>query len=72
MRTFSVMYDHNFSTLANHQIRHQATHKVGCQPGDRLHMVTSIFLRGLRERERETKSLQGKSLKQCMQEFFLF
>ena len=23
-----------FSTLANHQIRHQATHKVSCQPGD--------------------------------------
>ena len=28
------MYDHVFSKLANHQIRHQATHKVGCQPGD--------------------------------------
>ena len=27
------MYDHPFSKLANHQIRHQATHKVGCQPG---------------------------------------
>ena len=23
-----------FSKLANHQIRHQATHKVSCQPGD--------------------------------------
>ena len=23
-----------FSKLANHQIKHQATHKVGCQPGD--------------------------------------
>ena len=23
-----------FLELANHQIRHQATHKVGCQPGD--------------------------------------
>ena len=23
-----------FSILANHLIRHQATHKVGCQPGD--------------------------------------
>ena len=23
-----------FSKLANHQIRHQARHKVGCQPGD--------------------------------------
>ena len=33
MRTFGVMYDHTFSKLANHQIRHQATHKVGCQPG---------------------------------------
>ena len=28
------MYDHTFSKLTNHQIRHQATHKVGCQPGD--------------------------------------
>ena len=28
------MYDHNFPKLANHQTRHQATHKVGCQPGD--------------------------------------
>ena len=29
------MYDHTFSKLANHQIRHQgATHKVGSQPGD--------------------------------------
>ena len=26
--------DHNFSRLANHPTRHQATHKVGCQPGD--------------------------------------
>ena len=34
VRTFSVMYDHTFSKLANHQIRHQATHKVGCLPGD--------------------------------------
>ena len=46
-RTFGVMYDHTFSKLANHQIRHQATpeiyllvneflatHKVDCQPGD--------------------------------------
>ena len=32
------MYDHAFSKLANHQIRHQATH---------WHMVTLIFLRGL-------------------------
>ena len=28
------MYVHYFSKLANHQIRHQATHKVGCQPDD--------------------------------------
>ena len=34
VRTFSVMYDHTLSKLANHQIRHQATHKVGCQLGD--------------------------------------
>ena len=29
-----IMHDHTFSKLANHQIRHQATHKVGCQSGD--------------------------------------
>ena len=35
MRTlFSVMYEHTFSKLANHQIRHQVTHTVGGQPGD--------------------------------------
>ena len=34
VRTFSVMYDHTFSRLANHQIRIQAVNKVGCQPGD--------------------------------------
>ena len=28
------MYDHTFSKLANHQIRHQDTHKQGCQSGD--------------------------------------
>ena len=28
------MYDHAFSKLASHQIKHQATHKVDCQPGD--------------------------------------
>ena len=28
------MYDHTFSELANHQLRHLATHKVGCQSGD--------------------------------------
>ena len=31
-----VKYEHNFSKLANHQTRHQATHIVGCQPGDCL------------------------------------
>ena len=41
------MYDQAFFfKLANNQIRHQATHKVGCQPGD-LHMVISIFLWGV-------------------------
>ena len=39
VRTFGVMYDHTLSKLANHQIIHKATNKVGCQPGD--------FLRGL-------------------------
>ena len=28
------MYDDTFSRLANHQIRHQAANKVGCQPGE--------------------------------------
>ena len=42
--TFSVLYDHTFfSKLANHQIRH----KVGCQPGDCIIMVTVIFLWGV-------------------------
>ena len=31
---WDIMYDHAFSKLANHQIRHKATQKVGCQPGD--------------------------------------
>ena len=33
-RTSGVMYDHTFSNLTNNQISHQATHKVGRQPGD--------------------------------------
>ena len=33
-KDIGVMYDYTFSKLANHQIRHQATQKVGCQPGD--------------------------------------
>ena len=37
------MYDHTLSKLANDQIRHQATHKVGCQPGDFI-AVNSCFL----------------------------
>ena len=44
------MYDRTPPNLKNHQIRHQATHKVGCQSGDyiiNLHMVTLIFLMGL-------------------------
>ena len=28
------MYDDAFSNIANHQIRHQAAHIVGCQPGN--------------------------------------
>ena len=31
------MYDHTFYKLANHEIDHQATHKVCCQPSDFLH-----------------------------------
>ena len=30
-RTFCVIL---FSMLANHQVKHQATQKVGCQPSD--------------------------------------
>ena len=33
-RTFGVMYDHTFSKLANHQIRHQVTYKVGGRSSD--------------------------------------
>ena len=28
------MYDHTFYKLVNQQIRYQAMHKIGCQPGD--------------------------------------
>ena len=43
VRTLSVMYDHTFLNL---QITsHQATYKVGCQPGDCIWSL--IFLRGL-------------------------
>ena len=38
------MYDHAFSKFANHQIRDQATHKVGCQHGDCLWSL--MLLRG--------------------------
>ena len=34
-----------FSKFANHQIRHQATHKVGCQPGDCIER----YRRGIRK-----------------------
>ena len=36
------MYDHTYSTLANHQIKHQATHKVGCQPGDCIWSILTL------------------------------
>ena len=32
--TLGVLYELVFPKLANHQIRHQATCQVGCQPGD--------------------------------------
>ena len=32
-KDISVMYDHTFSKLANHHMRHQATYIAGCQPG---------------------------------------
>ena len=35
------MYDQTFSKLANHQIRHQAAHKVGCQSGDCIWLIYS-------------------------------
>ena len=35
------MYDNTFSKFAIHQIRHQATHKVGCQPGDYIWSLES-------------------------------
>ena len=45
VRTYGVMYDHTlFLCMQSHEIRHKATCKLSCQPGDcRL----SIFLRGL-------------------------
>ena len=40
------MYDHPFPNyFANHQIRHQTTHTVGCQPGDCIWSL--IFVMGL-------------------------
>ena len=44
LRTFGVMYDHTFYKQV--QIKHQATHKVGCQPGDSAYgqFNLSIFL----------------------------
>ena len=48
-RTFGVMYDHTvllFSNLADQQIRPQAAHIVGCQPGDFIWSLL-IFLRVL-------------------------
>ena len=41
VRTSGVTRDHTSSELANHQIRHQATHKVGCQPGDCIWLLQS-------------------------------
>ena len=35
------MYDHTFYKLANAQIRHKATHRVGCQPGDSIWLLQS-------------------------------
>ena len=36
------MHDHTFSKLAHHQIRHQATHKLECQPGDCMWSLYSL------------------------------
>ena len=44
VRTFSVMYNHTFSKLAIHHIRHQATQNW--LSAWWLHMVTLIFLGG--------------------------
>ena len=35
------IYNHTFSKPANHQIRHQATHIVGVQPGDCIQSLQS-------------------------------
>ena len=42
VRTFGVMHDHTLSQLANQQVRHQATHKLRCQPGDCIYGPFSI------------------------------
>ena len=34
VKTFSVIYDHTLSLLANHPSRHKATSKICCHPGD--------------------------------------
>ena len=34
VRTFGVMYDHTLFYATHHQIKHQATRNVDCQPGD--------------------------------------
>ena len=44
VRTFGVMYGPTFFFACNHQSRHLATHKVGCQPGD-YRWLWDIFLR---------------------------
>ena len=44
-KEFGVIYDHAFSKIANHQIRHETTHKVGCQFGDSLWSFI-VFLMG--------------------------
>ena len=49
IRTFSVMHDHTslytYSTLANHQLRHQARSKMDYLSAWWLQMATLIFLR---------------------------
>ena len=46
------MYDHAFSKLANHQIRHQVTRKIGYQPGD-IEIASISHLEGGRGREKD-------------------
>ena len=40
------MYDHTFAKFSNRQIRHEATHKVNCEPGDCIWSLQSSSAQG--------------------------